>query len=114
MARKKTRPVTVNNGSDLLAKLNPRRVRPLILPRLLEAAAGNMNYRGPKQDQAWALDASFLLEIFGDALGYKTATQSPAKYHLERNFTVPGIGTADGALGEFSRGTYPAPSPSSN
>jgi hypothetical protein len=47
------------------------------------------------------LDAEFLLEVFGDGLGYTTRTQSPEAFHLERSFVVKGIGTADGALGQF-------------
>jgi hypothetical protein len=54
-----------------------------------------------------ALDASFLHEVFGEALGYRTGTDSPDAYHLDRNFTVPGCGTADGALGEFATNRQP-------
>ncbi len=129
MARKKSRQRAKINGPDIFSKLNPRRVRPLILPRYLAEEADSFKYRGAKQDHAlqiiqkWAdlelqghlarketsLDADFLLEVFGEALGYKPATQSPAKYHLERNFTVPGVGTADGALGEFAPASAPHP-----
>lgn len=42
-----------------------------------------------------SLDADFLIDVFGKALGYRKATDSPEKYELERNFTVPGVGTAD-------------------
>ena len=48
-----------------------------------------------------AMDADFLNEVFGDALGYKTATRSPKHYNLEREFSIPGIGASDGALGHF-------------
>ncbi|MGA2498445.1 MAG: DNA methyltransferase [Tepidisphaeraceae bacterium] len=48
-----------------------------------------------------ALDAEFLRVIFCDALGYKSRTDSPDAYQLERQFSVPGAGPADGALGRF-------------
>ncbi len=122
MAKKRAGKPPLQNGLDLLARTAQRRIRPLVLPRLLAAEADNMQYRGEKQERAFdilrkwakleeqghlkrketALDASFLLEVFGDALGYKPATASPDKYYLERNFTVPGVGTADGALGAFT------------
>lgn len=99
-----------------------RRRRALILPRYLEEEAEKAIYRGPAQDRAhkilikWAdlewqgrlnqketeLDADFLQQVFGDALGYKSATESPEAFQRIKNPTVPGIGTADGALGEFS------------
>ncbi len=118
------------NGPDLFAKLENRRRRVLFLPRFLAEEAGAALLRGKKQDHAYAvlcqwadlidrghltkkketsLNADFLHQVFGDALGYKLATQSPEKYQLEREFTVPGVGAADGALGEFSPGTPPAP-----
>ncbi len=115
-------------GPNLFAALSKRRYRILILPRVLRDEAEKIFYRDEKQKKAhaillkWAaleeqghlarketaLDASFLHEVFGEALGYKTATNSPEKYHLERNYTVPGVGVADGALGEFEPG---APKP---
>jgi hypothetical protein len=49
-----------------------------------------------------ALDAGFLYKVFGEALGYHTPIESPDAYELERNVTVPGVGTADGALGNFT------------
>ncbi len=49
-----------------------------------------------------ALDADFLQKIFGEALGYRSVTERPADYHRERQFSVPGAGTSDGALGKFS------------
>lgn len=106
-----------------------RRRRALILPRLLAQEAHRLPAGDPAEQQAheillrWAdldsrshlrtketsLDADFLNEVFGDALGYRTRTQSPGGYHLERNFTVGGIGTADGAIGEFSAGAERRP-----
>ena len=52
-----------------------------------------------------ALDAEFLRVIFCDALGYKSRTDLPDAYQLERQFSVPGAGPADGALGRFKSGT---------
>lgn len=51
-----------------------------------------------------SLDSEFLEKIFGDALGYQTITENPESYHREKQFTVPGAGPADGALGKFSSG----------
>jgi hypothetical protein len=51
-----------------------------------------------------SLDAEFLEKVFGDALGYRSVTEEPEQYHRERNFSVPGAGPADGALGKFSSG----------
>lgn len=104
-----------------------RRRRPLILPRFLEDVARDPRHRGFALDAAhqlvirWAdlesqghlqsketsVNAQFLLEIFGQGLGYATVTDSPEKYHLEREFTIPGVGTADAALGCFSAATSP-------
>ncbi|MCI0738744.1 MAG: N-6 DNA methylase, partial [Gemmataceae bacterium] len=121
MARKRAGKPPLQNGLDLLARTAKRRIRPLILPRLLAAEADNMRYRGEKQDRAFAvlqkwasleekghlkrketsLDADFLQEVFDEGLGYKRATESPEQYQQERAFTLPGVGTADGALGQF-------------
>jgi hypothetical protein len=51
-----------------------------------------------------SLDAEFLQKIFGEALNYKSVTESPGDYHREKNPTVAGIGIADGALGWFGTG----------
>ena len=51
-----------------------------------------------------SLDAEFIRIIFCDALGYKSRTDSPDSYHIEREFTVPGAGAADGAIGSFAVG----------
>ncbi|MGH7178433.1 MAG: Eco57I restriction-modification methylase domain-containing protein, partial [Tepidisphaeraceae bacterium] len=56
-----------------------------------------------------SLDAEFLEKIFGDALGYRSVSESPTEYHRERQFTVAGAGTADGALGMFASGKTVAP-----
>jgi hypothetical protein len=108
-------------SGQLFAKVENRRRRALFLARFLAEEAKSNLLRGKKQDHAhdvlrkWAeleakghldkketaLDASFLQEVFGEALGYRSITQSPENYQLERNFSVPGVGTADGALGLF-------------
>jgi len=110
-----------DNGPSLFAPLERRRRSGLVLRRFLAEEAESFHYRGEQQDQAheiikrWAdleserhlakketsLDADFLREVFGEALGYQAATESPDDYQLQRNFTVPGIGVADGALGNF-------------
>ncbi len=56
-----------------------------------------------------SLDADFLREVFGDALGYRSATEGGPDYQLERAFTVPGVGTADGAIGNFTAGSPGTP-----
>ncbi|HSW46140.1 MAG TPA: DNA methyltransferase [Phycisphaerae bacterium] len=62
------------------------------------ADQGNLNHKET------ALDAEFLEKIFGDALGYRSVTETPDEYHREKSYSVPGAGTADGALGFFSTG----------
>jgi hypothetical protein len=58
--------------------------------------------RGDLLRKETSLDADFLEKIFGDALGYRSFTENPADFHRDRQFSVPGGGTADGALGKFS------------
>jgi hypothetical protein len=65
--------------------------------------------KGHLRKKETALDADFLLEVFGKGLGYTPASQNPQKYNLLRNFTVPGVGTADGAIGVFAPGGADAP-----
>ncbi len=115
--------------ADLFTNQRHRLRRSLMLPVPLAEAADAVLLRGERQDRAlkvlqhWAklereghlrkketaLDADFLLDVFGQGLGYATATQSPQRYHLVRNFTVPGVGTADGAIGIFVPGSDPTP-----
>ena len=96
--------------------------RSLILPATLEAEAEKAIYRGDDQDRAheilirWAdleldghldkketaLDASFLHEVFGNALGYSTATESPERYTLERNYGVAGVGSQTAHWGSLN------------
>jgi len=104
--------------------IRPRR-RALILPRYLSHEASKTKYRGEHQDRAleiikrWInlekeghlnkkketqLDANFLHEVFGDALGYAPSTKSPEVWQLERNYSISDVGTADGALGNFKPG----------
>ncbi|MBI1831850.1 MAG: N-6 DNA methylase [Planctomycetes bacterium] len=122
MAKKKSAsPKKPLSGPTLFSTLSRRRHRVLILPRLLRADADNVQLRGQRQDNAhtilkkWArlekeghlgkketaVDADFLLEVFGEALGFKPWTKNPDRHELARNFAVPGVGTADGALGDF-------------
>jgi len=65
--------------------------------------------QGHLDQKETALDAEFLEKVFGGALGYRSVTEDPESYHRERNFTVPGAGTADGALGKFSSGQAQSP-----
>jgi len=126
---KRTKPFPQDMFSDLFAKAERRRRFGLILGRLLAEEADKAFYRGTEQDRAheilkhWAdlehkshltrkettLDAAFLHEVFGDALGYKDATQDPKSYHVERNFTIPNVGTPDAVLGNFRSGEPPSP-----
>lgn len=114
---------------DLFGSSRKRLRRSLILPHALEEEAEKAVYRTSEHHHAWeivkhwadlerdghlntketSLDASFLQEVFGKALGYTTSTESPQNYTLQRNFTVPGIGTADGAIGHFGPGASGAP-----
>lgn len=107
-----------------------RKYRALILPRFLATASMDAKLEGPAQNQAYeiikkwadleksgelikkketAFDAQFLEEIFNRGLGYTFATDNPAKYNLERQFTVPNVGAADGALGVFGSALAPNP-----
>ncbi|MEW6249864.1 MAG: type I restriction enzyme HsdR N-terminal domain-containing protein, partial [Planctomycetota bacterium] len=70
-----------------------------ILKKWAELAA-----RGALARKETSLDAEFLRAVFTDGLGYSPFTEGTAQYHLERQFSVPGAGTADGALGIFTAG----------
>ncbi len=131
MGRKKTEPISQmdlidTNGMRTYVR---RTRRPLFLPRLLSKESADTHLMDSAQDQArevvsrWirtyergglsrketSLDAEFLHEIFSDALDYKPSTQGENDYSLERNFSVPDVGTADGALGLFRAGHSSAP-----
>lgn len=130
MAKRQVRAAKAGaRSTNLFSRLAHRRRRPLFLQRYLAEEAEKPLYRDARQVQAFAillkwadleksghlarketaLDAAFLHEVFGEALGYRLATDSPEKYELERNFTVPGVGTADGALGNFAVAAPPKP-----
>lgn len=116
-------------GPNLFASSESRRRSGLILRRFLAEEAEKVFYRGQQQDDSheivkhWAdleheghlakketaLDADFLHEVFGEALGYQGVTESPDDYQRQRNFTVPGVGIADGALGNFRPGAEGSP-----
>jgi len=126
--RRKTAP-NHDNGPNLFTPLETRKRSGLVLRRFLAEEAEKILYRDQQQADAheilkrWAdleseghlakketsLDADFLREVFGKALGYQAATESPEHYQLERNFTVPGVGVADGALGNFRPDTKASP-----
>ena len=96
--------------------------RTLFLPRFLAAKAEETRWEGADRDKAhaiiieWAkladtqalehtetaLDGDFLERVFGQALGYKSESESPGAYQRQKQFHVPGVGTADGALGTFT------------
>lgn len=130
MAKKKAGPVVPDRRAiDLFPKSAARRRRALILPRYLAEEAGKAIHRGKARDDAheilkkWAklevdghifqketaIDAQFLVDVFGDALGHRTLNDSPEDFQLQRNFTVPDVGTADGALGLFSPSNASSP-----
>jgi len=75
-----------------------------ILRRWRELAAS-----GALARKETSLDAEFLREVFGDALGYAPVTTGATAYQLQRQFTIPGVGTADGALGDFTVGQPAVP-----
>lgn len=127
--RQSARPKTGRRAANLFTRLAHRKRRALFLQRFLAEEADLPIHRTPRRARAleivtrWAelaaqghlarketaLDADFLGEIFGQALGYRAGTESPEQFEMERNFTVPGVGTADGALGHFGTGKAPRP-----
>ncbi|HZL38302.1 MAG TPA: DNA methyltransferase [Tepidisphaeraceae bacterium] len=84
--------------------------RLMIDPAELERAGAilkqwaNAALEGHLTQKETSLDAEFLQKIFGEALNYKSISDSPNDYHREKNPTVPGAGIADGALGLFASG----------
>ncbi len=114
---------------ELFARRQRRARAGLILGRFLAAEAEKMIYQGKPQDRAFeivkhwaklelngvlrkketALEAGFLVQFFGQALGYKGGTEDPREYQIEHQFTVPGVGTSDAALGNFRSGQEPSP-----
>ena len=129
MAKGKTRTEKSTLPPTLFAKPAGQRRAGLVLSRFLAEEAEFMHLRGPEQEAAarfssigpnWSdratwrrrkprLDAGFMHEVFGLALHYLSATESPEDYQQERNFSIPGIGTADGALGNFAAGSSRSP-----
>jgi hypothetical protein len=129
MAKRKTRSENRPLSPALFSKPAGRRRSGLVLSRFLAEAAESMHLRGPEQDAAhkilvhWAdlerqghlakketsLDADFMHEVFGQSLHYRLATDSPEDYQQQRNFSIPGVGTADGALGNFTASSSPSP-----
>ncbi len=99
-----------------------RRQRALFIPRFLREIAAKQQLSGPSRDRAhtiairWAdlessgdlvthsettIGSQFLSQLFGEGLGYADKTHSPAQWHIEHEFAVPGGGFADAALGVF-------------
>ncbi|MCW5775839.1 MAG: hypothetical protein KIS87_05265 [Phycisphaeraceae bacterium] len=105
-----------------------RRQRALLIPRYLTEAAAHQQLAGAPRDRAheiavrWAdletsgalpdhaettIDSQYLNQFFCEGLGYSVKTISPAGWDLEHQFTVPGVGTADGAIGDFPTASIP-------
>lgn len=105
-----------------------RRQRALFIPRFLREAASNLQLQDAARDRAfdialrWAdletsghlpqyketsIDTQFLDQLFGEGLGYQVKTTSPDAWQLEHKFSVPNVGTADAALGEFPQAPVP-------
>src|ERR1019366_2626676 len=125
MARKKNNFPTGPNLFEEQERHRMRRIRrqrALFIPRFLHEAGGNLHLKDAKQDNAYAIalrwadletnghllqyketsiDTQFLDQLFGEGLGYQVKTTSPLEWQLEHKFSVPGIGIADAALGEF-------------
>ncbi len=123
-AMKKPKPqVTAKQDSgQLFRKTAPTSHRPLILPLYLNEEAAKPINQGPGVEAAqkilvrWAdlesnghlakketsLDEAFRQEVIGQALRYSSSTTSPSSYQYEKSFFIPGIGTPDGVLGNFS------------
>ena len=100
---------------------NGSRRERLILPKLLTQAGHDMRLRS-EQDRAypillkWAdletsgklqrmkettLQGEFLVDVFGNALGYALFSEGAGQWHLQAQYGLPG-GEADAAIGSFS------------
>ena len=122
----------IGNGSvanELFPRSRSRRRSGLFLRRYLADEANKVLYRTKAHDEAhqilkyWAdleqkgylvkketaLDNGFLEKVFGDALGYRSHPENPEDYQLEVKYSVPGVGIADAALGNFRHGTELSP-----
>ncbi len=117
------------NPEMLFFELEERKRRKLFLPRLLPGWSQGVELETPERDQAhkiilkWAdlesagklrkketsVDAAFLQEVFGEALGYRGFSEGSREHEREHHLTVPGVGDADGALGKFAPGQPPKP-----
>jgi len=90
--------------------LTEEATRLMIDPAELERASAALKQwadaalEGHLDQKETTLDGEFLQKIFGEALNYKSVTESPHDYHREKNPTVAGAGFADGALGLFISG----------
>lgn len=131
MARRKDQPeagVGLFELQERQRALKLRRQRALFIPRLLADAASGERLAGEARDRAfeiatrWAdressgrlkkdkettIDTQFLDQLFGEGLGYKLKTASPDAWHLEHKFSIPAVGTADAALGDFPAASSP-------
>ena len=116
-------------GGALFSTEFRRRHPHLILPKLLTAEArcfffdearlqsglaalshwADLAAQGALQQKETSLDSEFLRVIFGQALGYKTVSDNPEAYTMDKNPTVLGAGQADGALGFFAASRQSAP-----
>lgn len=106
-----------------------RRQRAIFIPRFLAEDAANERLAGAARDKAFAIaerwaeletsghlyrhketsiDTQFLGQLFGEGLGYAVKTTSPEGWQLEHKYSVPGVGIADGAIGEFPTAKVPA------
>jgi len=121
---KKPTRVVSPGGIPLFPLANPKKHPRLFLPKYLAEEADHLSIDPAELERAtallsrWAdaaadghlkqketsLDAEFLQKIFGEALNYKSVTESPHDYHREKNPSVAGAGIADGALGLFISG----------
>ncbi len=120
---KKSKPgiAGVHDAEHLFRATAQRSHRTLVLPRYLQEEAfrrfnggstiaaahaifvrwADLESDGHLAKNETTLDDSFRQEIFGQALGYLTASTSPQSYYYEKGFFVPGAGPPDGVLGVF-------------
>ena len=123
MAKSQSIGVYQDPHDDLYAQIEDRRRRHLFLPNVLDEAAKDLRLKSEKREAAYdvirkwwqlagdgklnrketSIDDKFLSEVFGDALGYRGVTEAAGNYERERQFTVPGVGPCDGALGMFPK-----------
>lgn len=127
MARKPKQAQARLFSRNALKTFAARRRRALFLPKFVDEAYQKAHYihdRAPRVHEVlskWAdmemagrlevketsLDAEFLHEVFG-ALGFTGQTEGD-RFNLDRQFTVQGVGQADGALGVFPLGAGKQP-----